>query len=235
MSDEKYPAKSSKAEIADFMRKVAATPVTVRPGETGASLIFAMDATASREPTWDQASHIQARMFEDATALGGLNIQLAWFRGYGEFQASPWCTNAAELLPQMTAVTCRAGTTQIGKVLRHAVEEAHQRRISALVYVGDCMEEDVDRLCATAGELAILGVPVFLFHEGHDPVAAIAFQEIANTTRGAYCPFDAGSPGQLRDLLSAVAVYAAGGRRALDALVRRKGGMALRLAQQIKR
>ena len=80
------------------------------------------------------------------------------------------------------------------------------------------MEEDVDRLCARAGELALLGVPVFLFQEGGDETAGRAFREIARLTKGAFCRFDPGSARQLRDLLTAVAVYAAGGRKALLAL-----------------
>ena len=70
------------------------------------------------------------------------------------------------------------------------------------------MEEDVDRLAKLAGELGLIGVPVFLFQEGREPKAERAFREIARLSRGAYCPFDAGSAKQLRELLTAVAVYA---------------------------
>ena len=122
--------------------------------------------------------------------------------------------------------------TQIGKVLSHALEESGKRKVDALVYVGDCMEEDVDRLCARAGELALLGVPVFLFQEGQEPTAARAFREIAHLTKGAYCRFDPGSARQLRDLLTAVAVYAAGGRKALLALSGGREGEGARLLLQ---
>jgi hypothetical protein len=118
----------------------------------------------------------------------------------------------------MTRVTCAGGYTQIRKVLSHAREEAGRKPVNALVYVGDCMEEDVDDLCGRAGELALLGVPAFLFQEGGDTRAERAFREIARLTKGAYCRFDAGSAAQLQALLSAVAVYAAGGRKALAAL-----------------
>ena len=90
--------------------------------------------------------------------------------------------------------------------------------MSALVYVGDAMEESIDELCGRAGELALLGVPVFLFQEGRDARAERAFREIARLTGGAWCRFDEGSARQLRDLLTAVAVFAAGGRAALKAL-----------------
>src|SRR3546814_8666125 len=59
-------------------------------------------------------------------------------------------------------------------------------------------------------ELGVLGVPVFVFHEGGNPIAADAFRQIARLTRGAYCPFDSASADRLKDLLAAVAVYAAG-------------------------
>ena len=84
-------------------------------------------------------------------------------------------------------------------------------------------------LCARAGELALLGVPVFLFQEGRDATAGRAFREIARLTKGAFCRFDRGSARQLRDLLTAVAVYAAGGRKALLALSGKREGAGARL------
>ena len=231
--DRKLPTKSSRSEVDDFLKKVAAAPAAVAPGERG-RLIFAMDATASREPTWDRASHIQAEMFKETAALGGLEVQLTYYRGFGEFDASPWVSNSSELLRRMTGVFCLAGHTQIGKVLEHAIAETKRKKVNALVFVGDCLEEDLDRLGNSAGELGLLGVPCFMFHEGHDPVARNAFQQIARLSGGAFCPFDANSAQQLRDLLSAVAVYAAGGRRALTDYSQRKGGAVLRLTHQVK-
>ena len=216
-----------------FLRKVAATPV-VRPG-TGqrGRLMFALDATASRQPTWDQACHIQGEMFKETTALGGLDVQLVFYRGLGELKASAWLDSAAALLKHMSAVTCRGGKTQIGRVLKLAAAETRRKRVNALVFIGDCMEENIDELCHQAGELGLLGVPVFIFHEGGDPTAARAFHQIADLTRGACCPFDANSAQQLRDLLGAVAVYAAGGRAALEDYSRRAGGATLLLARQL--
>jgi hypothetical protein len=99
--------------------------------------------------------------------------------------------------------------------------------------VGDCVEEDVDLLGARAGELGLLGVPAFMFHEGNNEVGAFGFKQIAKLTNGAYCRFDHSSARTLKDLLSAVAVYAAGGRRALENLAKEKGGEALRLVHQV--
>jgi hypothetical protein len=222
-------APSSKQEISAFLNKVRSTPST-----GGGRLIFALDATASREPTWDHASHLQAQMFQETASLGGLAIQLCYFRGFGEFHATPWLSNTQQLLQKMTGVTCLAGHTQIGKLLRHAIKEAKssKQKISALVFVGDCIEEDLDKLAKSAGELGLLGIPAFLFQEGHDPGARRAFQHIAQLTGGAYSPFDAGSAQQLKDLLSAVAVFAAGGHKALENFHRRKGAEILRLTRK---
>ena len=48
--------------------------------------------------------------------------------------------------------------------------------------------------------VALHGVPMFLFQEGHDAKAEQTFREIARLTKGAYCRFDQGSAEQLRDL-----------------------------------
>ena len=224
---------SSGTEIDAFLRKIARAPAIRKPGECG-RLIFAMDATASREPSWDRACHIQGEMFKETSALGGLEIQLVYYRGFGECKASPWVANSTELLRRMTAVMCLAGHTQIGKVLKHALKEAKKRKVGALVFVGDSIEEDIDRLGHLAGELGLLGLPCFMFHEGPDPLARMAFQQMARLSGGAYCPFDANSAQQLRDLLSAVAVYAAGGRKALADYGDRKGGVVRQLTHQVK-
>ncbi len=220
------------ADVDAFLRKVAVTPVTTRPGERG-RLIFAMDATASRQPNWDRACHIQGEMFRETAALGGLEIQLVFYRGFNECQASGWLTGSDELLRRMTGVYCLGGHTQIRKVLKRAVAETKDKRVNALVFVGDAMEEDVDLLCHLAGQLGMLGVPVFVFHEGDNAIAGQTFQQIARLSNGAYCRFDASSAQQLRDLLGAVAVFAAGGRKALDDYGRKKGGVVLRITHQV--
>lgn len=184
---------------------------------------------------WDRACQIQGDMFRETSALGGLSIQLCYYRGYGEFDASPWISSGGELLQRMTSVSCRGGFTQIEKVLRQAIKQTKQKRVQALVFVGDCVEEKPDLLCQLAGELGLLGVPVFMFHEGSDPRARRTFSQIADLTRGAYCPFDATSAGQLRDLLSAVAVYAAGGQAALQDFSKKSSEVVRKLTHQISK
>lgn len=221
-------SRSTRTEIDGFLDKLAVMPAARR-----SRLIFAMDATASREPAWDQASHIQAQMFTQTSALGGLEIQLCYFRGFREFHAYPWSTTPEQLLKNMTSVFCQAGNTQIERVLQHALKETRINKVNALIHIGDCVEENPERLWRHAGELGLLDLPVFLFHEGNDPVAGRVFREIARLSHGAYCPFDASSPQQLRDLLGAAAVYAAGGRPALANFSRGAGEIVRQLIQQI--
>jgi len=221
--------RSAEADVADFVRRMKDLAPQTAAGR--GRLIFAMDATMSRQPTWDLALALQADMFHAVKAVGGLDVQLVYFRGAGECRASRWVSDTDALAALMTRVACAGGYTQIGKVLAHARTEAGKKAVSVLVYVGDCMEEEIDDLCGRAGELALLGVPVFLFQEGADARAEKAFREIARLTKGAWCRFDAGSAAQLRELLAAVAVYAAGGRKALAAL---SGRGARALLEQLK-
>jgi hypothetical protein len=221
---------ASDSEVAAFIAKMKSV-VPAPSGDRG-RLLFAMDATMSRAPTWDMALGLQGEMFAAVKEVGGLDVQLIYFRGMGECRASKWVSDPDALARLMRSVACEGGMTQISRVLSHALEESRKRRINAVVYVGDCMEEDVDRLCAQAGELGLLGVPVFMFQEGADEAAARAFREIARLTKGAFCRFDRGSAQQLRDLLTAVATFAAGGRKALLALGKQSGGAGARLLLQ---
>jgi len=231
--EQQEPAgRSGTADVDAFLNKVRNLAPTTASGDRG-RLIFAMDATMSRQPTWDLAMGLQADMFSAVKSVGGLDVQLIYFRGFGECRASKWVRDPAALTRLMTQVYCLGGQTQIGKVLSHARRENEKTRVNAMVYVGDCMEEDVDHLAALAGELGMMGVKVFLFQEGGNPAAETAFREIARLTGGAWCRFDAGSAAQLRELLSAVAVYASGGHRALADLSRSRGGKARLLLEQL--
>jgi len=226
------PASAKNAEVDAFLRKIAAMP-TARPASGRGKLIFAMDATASRQPSWDHACKIQGEMFEATAALGGLDVQLVFYRGFNECKASKWLSTAPSLHSAMRAVFCMGGETQIARVLRHALKEADAQKIGALVFVGDAMEEKLDELCSLAGRLGLRGVPVFVFHEGHEAAAERAFKEIARLSHGAYCRFDASSADELRALLGAVAAYAAGGHRALANYSKATGGAALLIARQL--
>ncbi|HEX3954242.1 MAG TPA: VWA domain-containing protein [Stellaceae bacterium] len=232
-SERRLPAPSRPGEVDAFLQALQRAPAARTAGKRG-RLIFALDATASREPSWDRACHIQGEMFEATAALGGLDVKLVYYRGFNECKASRWQTSAADLHRTMRAVSCVGGETQIERVLQHALDETKKQRVNALVFVGDAMEENVDRLCQLAGELGLNGVPVFVFHEGDNPIAARAFQQIAKLSHGAYLRFDLASVDRLKELLAAVAVYATGGYRALAAYGEHHGGEALRLTTQLR-
>jgi hypothetical protein len=220
---------SAAEDIAAFVAKAHA----MSPHAAGAKgrLVFALDATMSRQPTWDMACALQADMFREAAALGSLDIRLVYYRGLSECRATGWISDSAELARLMGKITCQGGNTQIGKVLSEARREAVASAVRAVVFVGDAMEENVDALCAKAGELGLLKVPVFMFQEGHDVAAEQAFREIARLTGGAWCRFDPGAAAQLRELLRAAAAYAAGGRAALQQLSKTGSGAAKLLGQ----
>src|ERR1700747_1687943 len=235
MSEDKnrLPTERRSAEVADFLERLKKAPAA-HPGGGRGRLIFALDATASREPTWDRACRIQGEMFEATAALGGLEIQLVFYRGFSECKSSKWMTSAAELHRVMRSVFCVGGETQIWGILSPELRETRTGKVNAMVFVGDAMEEKVDRLCRLAGELGLLGVPIFLFHEGRDRTAAAAFKQIASLSRGAYLSFDLSSADRLNELLAGAAVYAAGGYRALTAYGEKKGGEILRLTAQLR-
>ena len=211
----KQPERSNKQDIQAFLSQVNKTPARKTPGTPG-RLLFAIDATASRQPTWDQACHLQAEMFKATESIGGLKAQLCYYRGFSDFYVGQWHANTTALLREMTAVQCLGGHTQIARVLEHAIKETRRQRINAVVFIGDALEESADDLCQLAGKLGLLGVPLFLFHEGYDPKVKNIFQQMSQLSGGAYCPFNEQSAGLLAELLGAVAVFASGGRQALQ-------------------
>jgi hypothetical protein len=207
--------RSSASELAAFL---TASRATAPRGDAGRGrLIFALDATMSRQPSWDLACHLQAGMFEAASKVGGLEVKLIYFRGHREARASRWVADAAALTGVMQGIACHGGLTQIGRVLDHATREAARGPVAAMVYVGDAMEESIDALCDKAGRLALRNTRAFMFLEGRDPAAETAYREIARLTGGVFLPFDPRAAGELRALLAAIGAFAAGGRAALEA------------------
>ncbi|PZR87008.1 MAG: hypothetical protein DLM68_09080 [Hyphomicrobiales bacterium] len=218
------PKSSTKSNIDEFLAAAAKLPATSGSGR--GRLIFALDATMSRQATWDMAQSVQGRMFATAAAHGGLDVQLVYYRGFSECRASPFVARGQSLASLMTKIGVGAGQTQIEKVLRHVFDETQKTPVRALVFVGDAMEESLDVLAGLAAEIGLLGVKAFLFQEGRDSVAEQAFRKIALLTGGAYATFDLSSPERLVALLTAAAAYAAGGRRALEFEARSRGAAA---------
>jgi hypothetical protein len=226
-------AASPRTEIDAFLSHVKSLGPAANAAGRG-RLLFALDATMSRQPTWDQACVLQAEMFREAAAAGGLDIQLVYYRGLSECRASAWIGEARQLGELMSHIDCRGGHTQIAKVLSHARRESEKAPLGAVIFVGDAMEETLDDLSVGAGELGLRNVPAFMFQEGYDPVCEQAFREIARLTRGAYCRFAPGAADELGELLRAAAAYAAGGIRALADLRAKHSAGASKLIEQLK-
>jgi len=219
-------------EVSQFLAKVAKTPVRA-DAESEGRLLFAMDATASREATWDRACHLQGQMFQATEGVGSLAVQLCYYRGFNEFHSSTWCSSATLLLNEMSGVRCLGGHTQINRVLDHAMKEHKSKQLRAVIFVGDALEEAADHLCHQAGQLGVLNIPLFMFQEGSDSRVKSAYQQMAQLSGGAYSPFNLKSASELKDLLAAVAVFAAGGKSALKKLTVLSSSAAL-LTQQLK-
>jgi len=205
---------SVKSQLDTFLAEIKQLASTGT--DTRGRLIFALDATASRETTWDTARKLQTEMFQAAATVGSLDLQLVYYRGLDECRASRWISDSAQLAKIMSSIMCRAGETQIEKVLTHASKETKLLKVSALVFVGDALEESPDIVLSAASALGRLGVPAFMFQEGRDRRVEQTFQDVAHLTHGAYCRFDPGAAKQLGELLKAVALFAVGGRAALE-------------------
>jgi hypothetical protein len=164
-------------------------------------LIFALDATASRQPTWDQAAELQIEMFSAAGA--DIDVKLVYYRGL-ECKASPWVHNQETLLTLMRKISCITGYTQIGRVLSHALKETESSPVRALVFVGDAFEESRRAMREPAAMLGQKGTPVFMFQEGEDYSTAKAFKEIAELSGGLYAAFDAGASARLKEQLKTI-------------------------------
>ena len=219
----------TRSELDNFLADMMAT----KKSDVSASgrLIFALDATMSRQETWDAACSMQGDMFRTVASIGGLNVQLVYYRGLDECRASRWVTDPEQLAKLMTRIDCRSGHTQIGKVLTHAKRETGLLKVAAVVLVGDAFEEEADEVVPLAQQLGQLNAPVFMFQEGDDRSVEYVFREIAKASGGAYCRFDDGSADQLRELLKLVATFAVGGVAALEAS---KSADAVKLLSQLR-
>jgi hypothetical protein len=219
----------TKSQLDTFLAEVKELAAGGSGGGRG-RLIFALDATASREQTWDTACKLQAEMFREVATTGGLEVQLVYYRGDRECSASRWTTDTNHLTKIMTGIMCRAGHTQLRKVLAHAQKETGLLKVGALIFIGDALEEEPDEIIPEARELGRLGVPAIMFQEGNDREVEQVFREIASVTKGA-CRFDPGAARQLAELLKAVAVFAVGG---IAALAARKDVGAVKLLAQMR-
>lgn len=221
MSDSSLPHKTNETSesIEAFLTQANQLPQRIgSERRQEGKLIFAIDATASRQASWDRACQLQSQMFLAGSHAGNLSVQLCYYRGFQEFFASEWYDDTTAMLRNMTSVRCLGGHTQISRLLRHCRDTQRHTDVKAVVFIGDAVEENIDRLCQQAGELGLLGLPLFLFQEGRDHRVSQAFQQMATLSGGAFARFDEASAATLAGLLSAVASFACGGYDALQKL-----------------
>ena len=183
-------------------------------------LIFALDATASREPTWGIARELQAKMFREAAPIGKLDVQLVFYGG-DKCQKTKWVSSGEQLAQSMGKIRCVGGYTQIGKVLQHVLAEHAKAPVQAVTFIGDACEEEIDLLAGLAGECGSRGIPIFVFQEGRDPKVRKVFRLLALRSGGVFFEFNPDTSRaveQLSEQLNAVARLAVGDAEALHRL-----------------
>jgi hypothetical protein len=187
------------------------------PMETGAPsrprLVFAVDATASREPAWKAARQVTDALVK--ALPGELDVALAVHGGSRVHTFTAFTSDAATLRDRAAGVACEAGLTRLLPILNASLK---QQAVKVIVYIGDVFEENLPHGRQLADSLGARGTKLIVLHDTADPSArrdAEIFWDLAKRTGGCVLPFDANAPGRLRDLLAAVAVYAVGGEQLL--------------------
>lgn len=235
MKQSKGNLPSTTDNVSSFLKKVRTVKSMTVHGSKPGRLAFIIDATASRQPTWDRACQIQLQMFRAAEQVGSLAIQLIYYRGFNEFYASTWKSDSQSLLKEMISVHCLAGETQIHTSLEYLLRETTLQAVTAAVFIGDACEEATNGIYDVAGRLGVRKTPVFMFQENNIPGVDDIYRKIASLSGGAYCRFDSSSADLLADLLSGVAVYAAGGQKALESYVKNKSQQLQAMSRQLLR
>ncbi len=208
--------------MSDLSTFLAKASTAVAASQPRGRLLFTLDATGSRQAMWSMTKPLTQNMLAEAAKIGTLDVSIGFFRGFQEANFAPWTDSAAELSGLMDQVHCASGSTQIGKLLDHAIAEHGDKPISAMVFIGDTVEEDPDRLYAKCRHFASASprLPLFIFHEVDEHAwdreeSTRTMKRMCEITGGAYAPFTEGSAAALRDLLNAIAAFATGGLKAL--------------------
>jgi hypothetical protein len=187
------------------------------PSDTGAParprLVFAVDATASREPAWAAARRVTDALVK--ALPGELDVALAVHGGSRVHTFTAFTDDANTLRDRAAGVACQAGVTRLLPILSASLK---QPAVRVVIYIGDVFEESLFQGRRVADAMGGQGTRLIVLHDTADPTArrdAEVFWDLAKRTGGCVLPFDASATGRLRDLLSAVAVYAVGGEKLL--------------------
>ncbi|MCD8566387.1 MAG: VWA domain-containing protein [Alphaproteobacteria bacterium] len=173
---------------------------------------FIIDATGSRESTWNEAQKIQTDMFSSVAGKGGLKLKLTHFGG-STLSVHEWMDDPNAVASKMKEVSCMLGLTQIIKALEAFLVDNPKEAASSIILVGDSFEENIEELGPFCEKLKNQGTKVFSFLEGDDLQAKQAFSMLSEKTGGAFAVFGKDMP--LEDLCQGVALMAVGGTAAL--------------------
>ncbi len=198
--------------LADGLRRADMLAAAITP-QLRPRLVFAFDATASREPAWNTAREVTDALF---TALPGqLDVALAVHGGGRVHTFTGFSSDARLFRDQAAAVHCQAGGTALVNLMEQVRTHAG---IKVLLYIGDCFEETPAAAFEQADALRLRGVRAILFHDAStgDQTARTVFEEIARRTGGVCLDFHDNGPADLREILEAVAVLAYGGVKLLE-------------------
>lgn len=196
-------------------------------------LLFTLDATASREGAWNVARKITHSMFEQLP--GELEVSLGWHGGGSLQEITPFSTQSRGFLDKLNSVNCSAGRTALNDLLQECTQIP---RLRALVYIGDCFEENEENAYAIAEQLRIKGIKLFIFHDrsseryGYNvDDAKRIFANLIDICGGCLLDFNESSANKSKELLDAIAVYAAGGTKLLEQKRKQLPGAAKLLEQ----
>lgn len=198
--------------LAEGLRRADLLTAAIAP-QLRPRLVFAFDATASREPAWDTAREVTDALF---TALPGeLDVALAVHGGGQVHTFTDFSPDVHLFRDQAASVRCQAGSTALVSLMEKVRMHAG---VKVLLYIGDCFEEVPSAALEQADALRLRGVRTILFHDAStgDPTARAVFEEIARRTGGVCLDFHDSNPADLRDILEAVAVLAYGGIKLLE-------------------
>ncbi len=205
--------------LARLLTKAARLPALFRHAEppidsdSGPRLIFAVDATASREPAWSAARQVTDALVK--ALPGALKVALAVHGGGRVHTFTPFTSDPATLRDRAAGVTCQSGLTRLLPILAIGLKQPDVR---VVIYIGDVFEENIDQGRRLTDAMGARGTRLIVLHDTADRGArrdAEVFWDLAKRTGGCVLPFDSHAPGKLRELLSAVAVYAVGGEKLL--------------------
>jgi voltage-gated potassium channel Kch len=199
------PAQSDPAMIAAALKPRARRP----------RLVFALDATASREPAWEAAKATTDALCQ--ALPGQLDVALAVHGGsrlrvFTEFVSEP-----GPLRDQAAGIQCEAGETRLLDIMERTRDAGD---VKVLVYIGDVFEESVEGAESLAAALRLRGTRIIILHDAANALTVersrAVFERIAKITGGAVLPFDASAVDKLRAMLEAISTLAVGGMKLLE-------------------